>query len=556
MTIDLEHSGLIHEALVAEGFELDRSETEYSKYVGALPVLGIPSDCEIHWNDDSFLRLPKLLPVDDRFKKHSVGHFEQSGYYCYANNGEVVLSKYDPRGAVRSILNMMVEALEHHLSCDLTNEIAAEFPQHWFATSSTYIELPGTSDRSIKLVYAKNDGGRHRLAAEANADHSILGQLIETKQSPAIPSRVVVCNCDLTFLPGQTQPESLGDLVSWANSLEDRLGDRVINAFGRRGENEIDTVFIQAQNATVGMTLDTSDVPPQLLKRKAGLNKMILANSNKIKIAPILCMPVSSDLMFQRNLEHGSKNLTGKRIAILGCGTIGSQLCKLLAQNGAGSSGGELILIDNQSLGTENVGRHWLGPNRIGQSKAIACERELVRMFPQADIRGLNANIVDTLKELEELDLVIDATGEEALSVQVNEWLKGLQLRNEKIVGMFAYLYGNAEAGQVLMVDASDHACFRCIKPRQGQLARYEPRRNPNSIEITPAACGQAPFVPYGVAGSVMVAGLASAAALDWASENLSPRLRTVRVNDETTREVKDVNPKRSEACPFCAKLK
>ena len=516
---------------------------------------GLPADCEIHWKDDSFLQLPKLLPIDSRFREHSVGHFEQNGYYCYANDRDVVLSKYDPRGAVRSILNMMVEALDHHLSHDLTDEIAREFPQHWFATSSTYTELPGKSDRSIKIVHVKNEGGRHSLAAEKGADHSILGRLIETKQTPAILSRVVVCGCDLTFLPGQTQPRSLGELVGWANSLEDRLGDRLISSFGVRGSSVIDTVFLQAQNTTVGMKLDTSDVPKKLLERKAGLNKMLSANRDKIKIDPILCVTVSSDLMFQRNLAQGSKNLTGKRIAILGCGTIGGHLCKLVTQNGAGSCGGELVLIDDQILGLENIGRHWLGPNRIGQSKAVACERELVRLFPDASVRGVNSDIIEVLKELEDFDLVIDATGEEALSVQVNEWLKGLQLRNEKIVGMFAYLYGNAEAGQVLIVDSSNHACFRCIKPRQGQPARYEPRRNPDSIEITPAACGQAPFVPYGVSGSVMVAGLACGAVLDWASESVSPRLRTVRIKDETTREVKNVNPNRSEACPLCAEL-
>jgi len=547
------NSALIHEALTAESFELDRSESSFLKYRGVIRINGTDAICEIHIFDENFLSFPKLKILDSRFREHSVAHFESSGYYCYADSGENIINKYDPKGAVRSFLDMIKAALEHHQANDLADEIEREFPQHWFADSSCYAELCEGGDRTIKLVQVENDGGRYLLAAEESANQSLIGKVSKAhKKTPKALATLIEYNGPLTFRSGQSQPETLSQLVTWANSLEEGLGTRILSSFGFRGEDIISTAFIRATNGTVGVELNTSGVPPNLLKRKAGFGRMLAAVQNKVKIKRILCQSISQELIFQRNLPEGKINLGGKKIALVGCGTIGSHLAKMLAQSGAGYSEGHLILIDNQTLEIENIGRHFLGTNRIGQNKAKGCEQELTRLFPESHIKGVPVNLYDMLAQLEEYDLIIDATGEEASSVLLNEWLKNQQSSSREISGLFVRLFGNADAGQGLLVDGSENACFRCLKPRHGEDWRYEPRRNPNSIEITPTNCGEAPYLPYGIGGSVMVAGLAANMALDWASGKPSPRLRTVRINFGTTHNLKDVNPKISTACPLC----
>ena len=550
---DSDNSELIHEALTAESFELDRSETRFPKYKGTLSINGKAAACEIHVIDVNFLKLPKLKILDPRFRKHSVAHFENSDYYCYANNNENVINKYDPRGAVRSNLDMMKAALEHHISNDLSEEIAREFPQHWLPDSVVYSEFQGANDRSVKVAQVKNEGGRYLLACECTATVSLMGDIAQGhKKAPISDAYLIEYPGNLTFLNGQTQPTTLAEVVVWGNSMQESLGDKALEAFGIHGRECIETVFIKAANATIGMKLDTSALPASLLERKAGINKILVATRDKVKIDRIFCQTVSEELLFQRNLPEGITNLSDRKIALIGCGTIGSHLCKTLAQSGAGKGEGNLVLIDNQNLAIENIGRHFLGPNRIGQNKAVACEQEMKRLFSNCDVTGIDANAIELFDQLEEFDLVIDATGEEALSVLVNEWLRKLQLRGKKIHGLFVMLFGNAEAGQALLVDGEEYACFRCLKPRHGEKWRYEPRNNPEVMEITPANCGEAPYVPYGVGGAVMAAGLACRMVLDWANADPSPRLRTVRINFEATHTMKDVNPKISPACPLC----
>src|SRR5207248_4613129 len=102
--------------------------------------------------------------------------------------------------------------------------------------------------------------------------------------------------------------------------------------------------------------------------------------------------------------------LFGKKIVLIGAGTIGGYLGTYLARLGTGHEGGVLEVYDSQALGPENMGRHVLSLRHLYQNKAQALADFIGEEFPY--LRVL-AHPIDARRSagLLDADLVIDATG-------------------------------------------------------------------------------------------------------------------------------------------------
>lgn len=73
--------------------------------------------------------------------------------------------------------------------------------------------------------------------------------------------------------------------------------------------------------------------------------------------------------------EH---TLATKSVIVLGVGSVGGSVAELLAKSGVGT----LILVDHDLLASENLGRHALGAQSVGDSKARALAKSLSARFP------------------------------------------------------------------------------------------------------------------------------------------------------------------------------
>jgi hypothetical protein len=76
---------------------------------------------------------------------------------------------------------------------------------------------------------------------------------------------------------------------------------------------------------------------------------LIQHHADKIPITRLTGDRADERFVIDRNLGRSS-GLDRQRIAVIGLGTIGGQLAKLLAQAGAGFGGGYLSLMDQQVL--------------------------------------------------------------------------------------------------------------------------------------------------------------------------------------------------------------
>jgi tRNA A37 threonylcarbamoyladenosine dehydratase len=90
----------------------------------------------------------------------------------------------------------------------------------------------------------------------------------------------------------------------------------------------------------------------------------------------------------ERNIPK-SKTLAGKRIALVGCGTIGGYLSDMLVKAGAGSCGGKLTLVDFDGLLPQNIGRHRLGFPDLLSNKAEAMAKNAAGLSPGVEVHAL-----------------------------------------------------------------------------------------------------------------------------------------------------------------------
>ncbi len=208
------------------------------------------------------------------------------------------------------------------------------------------------------------------------------------------------------------------------------------------------------------------------------------------------------------DLDH----LQTSTVTLVGCGSLGSEVARLLAQ--AGVAG--FCLIDPETLQASNTARHVLGSAAIGASKAKALARKLEQDFPHiVDVKvsdhraGWMSVRQQEPRAILGSDLVISTVGSWHVEANLNRWLSETE-------GSPAAVYGWAEphsmAGHAILVRRGG-ACLQCgIRPN-GQTPWKVTTWDRPTIHREPA-CG-AFFQPYGSVNSLGVARMIADLALD-----------------------------------------
>lgn len=121
-----------------------------------------------------------------------------------------------------------------------------------------------------------------------------------------------------------------------------------------------------------------------------------------------------------KRLDDAHETLRGKRVAVIGCGSLGSKLCVMLARAGVGN----FRLVDDDLMLPDNLVRHELDWREVGTLKAEAVARRLQLLSPAVvvDVSRIRlggqeaAGTIETLLlALENCDLIIDATASPAV---------------------------------------------------------------------------------------------------------------------------------------------
>ncbi len=203
--------------------------------------------------------------------------------------------------------------------------------------------------------------------------------------------------------------------------------------------------------------------------------------------------------------------LRKSKVAVLGCGSVGSRIALDLVTAGVGN----IVLIDPQTLTAANAGRHVLGLAHIGHAKAHALGRLLQRQFPHIlSVQTFAEKWEDAQRQnfqlLEGCDLVVATLGDWSSEAALNDWHIGV---GRRIPVVYAWTEAHAAAGHAVQIGARG-GCLAC-----GILPSGHPHLHlvdwPDGSAVLPEpACGGS-FSPYGPVELAYATTLASELALD-----------------------------------------
>jgi hypothetical protein len=508
----------------------------------------VPVSVEI--SDWDFLEYPTIRVTDglENFPKLRP-HLDERGDLCYFARRSVVLDRYDPSIAIAQCLEQATAVLDkilndaRYVGADIQNELLV----HWERQQPTALPIyMGTVRRDADhapLHWLKNGGGAiladdHVAAAKLSAALN-LGELEKTAnrcwlfRSDALPP-----------IPRQF-PATVRSLFDWLRSWDQHVYNKI---------QRLLTTEAAYQYVCLGIGIHTpAGWIGVMFKPRMGkdltppASKALLHDRGAaVEVDRLSFTDVSPEFVHSRNLSF--PDLSNKIITVVGCGAIGSQLAPALVRLGAGQGQqGLLRLVDEEFLGAENLGRHYLGYNKMWQMKALAVRDELVTQFPLSRVEAIpkSAQLDPMLLRSE---ILVDATGDESVS----EYLNGLWLAGGRLCPVvYVWIRGNGECVQSLLTEGPGCACFRCMRLNASDFHRQD-RFPVLKAPPTRKVLGCHAFTPYAISAPLQAAALAADVICDLVQGQPSPRFRTRQRENVDLLPVANGNPAPLADCPAC----
>ena len=238
----------------------------------------------------------------------------------------------------------------------------------------------------------------------------------------------------------------------------------------------------------------------------------------------------SRQILFPGIGAEGQASIESSRVAIVGCGALGSFHAAALARAGVGS----LRIIDRDYVELSNLQRQWLFTEADaddGLPKAIAAARYLAQVNSSIKVEPMVADLTPSNAEdlLEEVSLILDGTDNFETRYLVNDYA---------VRESVPWIYGGAVAsyGLTMPVIPGRTACLKCIypEPPAGAQPTCETAGvlNPITSAIASIQTGDALKILAGKADEVAL------------------RITTIDVWSGEIRQVEQPGP--SSGCPTC----
>lgn len=507
-------------------------------------------------SDWDFVSYPAITVLDHgKTLPQLAPHVDEHGHLCYFEKGRVILDRYDPAQAVEQCLSQAKSVLEsirndtEYRDKDIQNE----FLIHWLRDQAKEVwpVLFGTTSKSsmysnywilkkvgfclISELTDEAAGIAKSFGVDSPVKSACKCWIFHTEKLPPVPVRM---------------PSNLHELFHWLREWDRSLYNEINKVLGMETsylEFTFATFAIDTPLGWIGFGFDHHLVHRLASKNNPKIYRQYLHNhGNDFAIFRMQIYEVGPDYVHGRNLMYST--LKDKRIILVGCGAIGSQIAPGLVRLGAGTGKGSLELVDPDVLGSENLGRHFLGYPSLLKSKAKELAKEISRQFPMSKLIPTEQNVCDHNK-LFDADLVIDATGEEAVSEMINAWRINAKTR---VPVLHLRIRGNGECVQSFWAQGDKLACFRCLLDPQHKDKRKE-RHEVLKDNTVRKRVGCRGFTPYAINSPISAAALGLEVIVDWLERgDPSPRFRTRSTSNANVRKVADINVSKQRKCQAC----
>ena len=557
--MSLESFGLVARWLRTKGFKQVRARRAGAKaFRGDLTCQGQSVRVRIEISDWDFLAYPRIfLESTPVALKGFRPHVLSGGDLCYYTHGAIVLNRFKPAEAVARCLLRAQETLEKIASgSEFRFGIQDEFGYYW-SQGTVYAGHVDAQRKTARLMYVDAGERTCYVLTQTGDEPAWLAQALggSTKPQGEIPVWLIETAQQPSVDAEGGLPETIKETLEWVKRWDPVSFQRLTALLERKDylDHRVVAFVFCSSVGSFGFSLALDATHCRAYKRKpAQYRQYLYSKGARTPVTRIFGVDITPRFVHTRNIQGNS--LLGKKVAVIGCGAIGGYLAHALIRLGAGvGDTGRLTLIDYDSMYPGNLGRHVLGFQALGLAKADALKSELKGQFPYVQLRALRFDVREHFTLFEE-DLILDASGEDALSIA----LAGLhqeQLRGGRATPLLhTWVVGNGEAVQALFVDGKKGGCYRCMwvdDPEKGMKDRMPLLKK----EALTRFVGCQAVTMFPVSAAMSAAALALDIVIDWVGGNPSPRFRTrMRENAEVFR-VKSQDLPKLESCPACSRI-
>jgi molybdopterin/thiamine biosynthesis adenylyltransferase len=245
-------------------------------------------------------------------------------------------------------------------------------------------------------------------------------------------------------------------------------------------------------------------------------------------------------------------SLSHLKIALIGCGAIGSQLAQMLVGYGAGLHH-SLRLFDKENLMLNDIHRHFGGLPDVGKNKAEATASAISRLFPDRLLKVFPGNAFYHWNEIEGCDLVIDTTGDWYTQSSFNE---SLMFGDKNIKALlYAWVFLKGEASQCFLNLNDEYACFQCLRPDMDEQWHFSVTYEDDKIN-PPHLFFPRKNYPVFTDDHIVAANLAAMTAVNWADDKPCGRLMTVEFEEGRPHGESHCFPRPAENCSICSEIR
>lgn len=456
---------------------------------------------------------PKVKLEEQTFKAiFPIPHLDRFKTLCLFDDVEASPNPKNPKGLLDVTLSRAVEVITNGISKRNTHDFIEEFDAYWLQESGKgiYISLvePANYIKTVYLLSCELKPQKRRglitdRKSEAIAWFQNVGadykeeNIVEILYVPlqkTIPYPFPKNNKDIYKL---LKAEQSLDIEKYFRYLNQNLRpSKVLFSIERNGDYmwgiwEHDELFKantslykgrkRTQKGLKGFRKQTLNSKVELIRDFANqeINKYYVEDIRPRRL----------------KVRGGDGNLTNidKKVAVIGCGSVGSHLVQGLFDIGIQ----QVLLIDPDTLSFDNINRHVCGATNVGNKKADALRKQLRSHYPTSKIHVCNEDILKFLtlypEGLNSYDLIIAAIGNTPVEQRLNEMqLNGAIIPPILNVWVEPYL----AAGHALWIDSVNSVNINQLF-YQGKY-KYQVLRDSNQYTKRELGCSTS-FVPYGV---------------------------------------------------------
>lgn len=463
---------------------------------------GIVRPLHVLLGDDFPYNAPRIA-IPSGSQELDCPHLEPQGLLCLHPPDSAVDIEH-PTVVVESLLLDSIRLIEDSIGCRNQSDYRDEFLSHWdIAVVSelgrlppfTSILEPRGPSRPISAwgsnvrIFGEDDDSVSRWLANRGVDareHRFMSGLMIWLCEPLVPAEY---------------PKNGRELLSLIRSRASIAAERVTRDWNPMPAKLFVLIGAPSRFGTcfAGLVVEAPTDARSLLKgfRPGRVPSMTLLDRylhTSKSLAKAKVNRADPSWVHGRDQDSHQKGLHQKRVAIIGCGSVGGQLARLLAQAGVG----HLLLIDHGHLDWPNLARHCLGAQSVGRAKAADLAQAIKTSFPHIGsvsgrVEKIGSSSGELMQELETYDLLVSTAGNWAAESFLNDWQ---QAADSAPPILYGWVEEHALAAHAVRID-SRGPCFRCGVNGNGEphLRAIEwPETNDRSQE---PRCG-ASYSPYG----------------------------------------------------------